>query len=328
MFMVMSVWAAPPVFLPAPALGFITTDEDLSVNTASDQKPDIALDLPTAALAGDVLRVQINNVDAGTRTLTSGDIADPFVPLTASSPGVGTHTMRCRLERGVSESAWSNSLSFQILAAPTVGCTFIGNSAYTGAGQTTHTFTGIGCGTADASRVVALAISQRGTNTFVTGVTINGAAATLAARSPNDPEIAADIWYALVPTGTTCDVVVTTNAAVTPLVVGVHRILTSHPDPVYDVEGYSAVSADAGAGKSMAVTVPAGGIGLALYRTRVSLSPVTVTWTNATVLAGSTADFGSQTTVSTATFTSSATISAVPASNPNRSALATAVWRA
>jgi hypothetical protein len=81
----------------------------------------------------------------------------------------------------------------------------------------TYTFNGRAIGTASSDRIVAVCamINARSTEPYsVSGVTINGSAATLAVNSSLGRNSA--IFYRLVPTGTTANIVVTLSGSGTP----------------------------------------------------------------------------------------------------------------
>jgi hypothetical protein len=81
----------------------------------------------------------------------------------------------------------------------------------------TYTFNGRAIGTASSDRIVVVCamINARSTEPYsVSGVTINGSAATLAVNSSLGRNSA--IFYLLVPTGTTANIVVTLSGSGTP----------------------------------------------------------------------------------------------------------------
>lgn len=84
----------------------------------------------------------------------------------------------------------------------------------------TYTFTAMGIGSADATRIVLLQVGSRkgtGGNAIPTSVTIGGVTATMVSGVQADDgstaNVSATIWKAAVPTGTTADVVITHAAS-------------------------------------------------------------------------------------------------------------------
>ena len=88
---------------------------------------------------------------------------------------------------------------------------------------TTYTFSAMPIGTAEANRRVIICVGQRSTNPVVSSMTIGGVAATQDA-SVNSSFNEAEIWSAVVPTGTTADVVVTFAAAQARCLIEVYTI--------------------------------------------------------------------------------------------------------
>jgi len=316
--------SGPTPTLGAVSLAFVTTDEDLTGdNVASWQTPGIAFDLPDSAEVGDVLRVQLNEADLGTRTLDADDIDGPFVDFVAASPGAGTYDMRCRLERGAEISAWSNTLELEILAAPTFSLTKV-HEASDGADALSYSFSGCAFGAADPNRVVAVVVMSRGNGLYCTDVTIAGVPATLAARNDPYSSVMIEIWSAPIPAGTTGTVSMNMGSAsgnASRASISAYRIITSHPE-VWD-EDIGESGLDGGAGRSMTVTVPAGGAAIVGFTTQTSAN--STTWTGAT----KSAEFNFETFSmhATAIATASGTVTAVPNTSPSSSQILSASWR-
>jgi hypothetical protein len=125
------------------------------------------------------------------------------------------------------------------------------------ASSATLTFTGMGIGTADANRVVAVGIFVQGFIGTVTGVTIGGVSATqVTGAAASVTSIQTDIWYASVPTGTTATVVVTMNTSQQySMAVTAFRIITATPTAGTGGSGTQGFGTTA----SATVTIPSGG---------------------------------------------------------------------
>lgn len=143
---------------------------------------------------------------------------------------------------------------------------------------TTYTFSGQGIGTAAANRKVVVAtsaLSAGGAPRTVASLTVGGVAATLVkqvnAASGNYPSL--EIWQAVVPTGTTGDIVVTWDNGAVRCGIGVWAVYGAK-SAAHDT-GSSTASPLADA----AFVVPTNGVGLAAA---MSGSSATYTWTNMT----------------------------------------------
>lgn len=100
----------------------------------------------------------------------------------------------------------------QLTAAPAT-IEFLQNTV--GADATVRTFSAVPIGAADPRRTVAIALYRRGTSPGITSVTFNGVAATLIDNAgPAGNVQGITFAYALVPTGTTVDIVVTTSGTI------------------------------------------------------------------------------------------------------------------
>lgn len=118
-----------------------------------------------------------------------------------------------------------------LMMAPTlvpVSYTYI-DTYISGADQTTYTFSSSSFGAADASRIVAVAITSRASASRpITGVTIGGVAAT-EISNVTGPDTSgrtnSAVFAAAVPTGTTGDIVVTHSASNARCAVSVYRII-------------------------------------------------------------------------------------------------------
>lgn len=142
------------------------------------------------------------------------------------------------------------SLTFTDTKADTVGGTAI---TYNSGGDPS-------IGVADTNRIVAVAIMARiGATATVTSVTIGGISATQVSGAAASPaNLATDIWYAAVPTGTTATVVVNYGSTSVVSGVAVYRIITSTPTP-QDGQHNSSATTSSASPLSKSVTIPSGG---------------------------------------------------------------------
>lgn len=138
--------------------------------------------------------------------------------------------------------------------------------------QTTYTFSSVAIGAADASRVVVVAVTgARGAGTpSISSVTIGGVSATLGRYETNGFSASVGIYAAVVPTGTTADVVVTWDSGMNRCGLGVWTCNGLNSlTPVHTV----ASQADPATGT---LTTVAGRPAFAVYYQRSD--PSTVTW--------------------------------------------------
>ena len=108
---------------------------------------------------------------------------------------------------------------------------------------TTYTFSGLAIGTAAPDRKVVVIVSGSVASRSVSSVTVGGISATLV-KSQTDTNAIIEIWQAVVPTGTTGDVVVVWSGAMTRCGVGVWAVYeaaiaafdtgSSNADPMTD----------------------------------------------------------------------------------------------
>lgn len=138
----------------------------------------------------------------------------------------------------------------------------------------TYTFAGVSIGAASSTRLVVLTVAIRGGATVnAGGLTIGGIVAT---RIRNGFD--AQIWAAIVPTGTTADIVVTVaSATAINIAVGVY-ILTNLRDPSSNYT--SAIDTNAASHTSLSVSVGIPPKGIAIFcSSRTGTGGVT--WTGA-----------------------------------------------
>lgn len=144
---------------------------------------------------------------------------------------------------------------------------------------TTHTHSGMTLGAADSGRYIIAAIDCRDASArTVSTLTIGGVTATLIYAYQTSGTICG-FWVALVPTGTTGDVVITFSGSVARSGVSTYRLLTS-----YDPTAYSDAQQDTTATSNhldITLNVPAAGVALAavFYNNSTTAS---ITWSGLT----------------------------------------------
>ena len=141
-------------------------------------------------------------------------------------------------------------------------------------------------GTADANRVVAVAIAARVNTTFtVSSVTIAGVSATQVSGAAATPgsSVCTDIWYAAVPSGTTATVVVTYAGTSVVSGIAVYRIITTTAAPSAGQNDFDVAFNNASSPLSRAITIPSGGgmIGSFIYSPASGSN--TTTWAGGTI---------------------------------------------
>jgi hypothetical protein len=117
---------------------------------------------------------------------------------------------------------------------------FLQNNVALGFNSTSHTFSGVNIGAADTKRIVMVllgALGQSGGNTVVSSVTIGGVAATLTpAGSSGKCTVACA--YAVVPTGTTANVVVNFTGTASQCFIATYRMIS--PSALNNYAGFVA----------------------------------------------------------------------------------------
>jgi hypothetical protein len=98
------------------------------------------------------------------------------------------------------------------------------DSAADGTTQSTYTFTSRSLGAAAQSRFIIVGVGTRSNAQSVTSLTIGGVSASILKRQASAFNTA-ELWGALVPTGTTGNIVVAWSSAPTKCVITVHRTL-------------------------------------------------------------------------------------------------------
>lgn len=209
------------------------------------------------------------------------------------------------------------------LPSPTVEYTHL---AASGSNLFTYTFNGCGIGTATSDRIVvvcAMINAQSSTTYGISGVTINGSAATLAVSSSLGKNSA--IFYLLVPTGTTANVVVSLSGSGTPgrCVAGVFTV-KNYTRLIPEVVG-SAYSDTSVASLSLPINVSSGAAAIACCYVG---SNATSTWTSPMVEDFDFAAENTNFTAATATSLPRGTTNVVvtPSSSIDLS-MSVAVWR-
>lgn len=105
-----------------------------------------------------------------------------------------------------------------------------------GTDLTTYTFTAAAIGAAAADRIVAVSVSAlaaAGAQISVSSMTIGGVTATFRAGAASSTTNTTELWTAIVPTGTTANVVVTWSRGVLRCGAGVFRIVGAKSETPY-----------------------------------------------------------------------------------------------
>ena len=210
------------------------------------------------------------------------------------------------------------------------------NNYYTQAKVSTAssvTFTSVALGTANANRLVAVNYSTGlNTQSVVSSVTIQGITATLAVRTTanNSPTVNV-IYYAIVPTGTTGDVVVTHSNTF-----GNTATAYLSSVSIYDLASTTPITAsiqtasdNVSPSLSVTLTPSAGAVLFAGYRAGAVVAGSTSSWTNATEQTDIMSGNGAFTdAISSGLSNSSLTVSATNTdATVNRPLLVVATWR-
>lgn len=143
------------------------------------------------------------------------------------------------------------------------------------------------CGAADLNRIIVVIMGRRMTGGAPTSVTIAGVSATQVSGAFNAGSgiQQSDIWYAAVPTGTTCSVAVAWDPAgsgYSDSVIGVYRLITATPAPTASANA----SVASGAVTLPAYTVPSGGASVNMWSQRDNGGASAVSWTNTSAANG------------------------------------------
>lgn len=146
----------------------------------------------------------------------------------------------------------------RVVSGTPFGITFVSNNNSVVA-TSAYTFTAQNIGTADATRIVVVAISaQGGTGITVLSVTIGGvfAAQVSGAYAQASSGPATDIWQLAVPTGTSADIIVTWSTSITRMAVAVYGVIGTG---VSVSTGANANSATSVSTLVQSATIPASG---------------------------------------------------------------------
>ena len=146
---------------------------------------------------------------------------------------------------------------------------------------TNYTFSSQAIGTADAARVVVVCVSGYSStqDNTISSLTIGGVSAALVVNAGvgDSAEFMNEIWAAVVPTGTTGDVVVNNNNSCLRQSISVYAL--------YGASGATASYTQTDATQtapSATISVPSGGVLIGATSGNTSSSPKTFTWTNLT----------------------------------------------
>lgn len=143
--------------------------------------------------------------------------------------------------------------------------------------RSTYTFSSIDLGVPSSGRLIIVAIGANcgGTSQTITGVTIGGISATIdiqRVNSGNSQNGNATIASAIVPTGTSGDIVVTLTGAIMDCAISAYRAARLNSTSVYD----TAPDSDIDSQYNMTVDVPSNGIVVA---TSCKITGGDSTWT-------------------------------------------------
>jgi hypothetical protein len=148
----------------------------------------------------------------------------------------------------------------------------------------TFTETGAAIGSAAAGRLVFVALSgfNETSNDGIDSMTIGGVSAALASsvsRANAFAFIFSEVWYALVPTGTTADIVMTFTGDTVTANGAIYKVLNADAvTPIASQNTGSVVSGNV----SAAVTIGNGTVTIATSQAGINSTDIDVTWTNAT----------------------------------------------
>jgi hypothetical protein len=144
---------------------------------------------------------------------------------------------------------------------------------------TIYTYPNVTLGTAASDRIIIVGIHGRASaspNSVISNVTIGGITATQAGASRLLNLLIQEIWFAIVPTGTTGNIVVTFGEGQVASSIGVWNVFGANPVP-FDTDGGT------GTGATLSITnltIPDNGCGVMSYNNTTTTTAVV--WTNAT----------------------------------------------
>lgn len=141
------------------------------------------------------------------------------------------------------------------------------------ANRTTYTFSGVAIGDAKPDRRVIVGVSEAGgtASSIPTSVTIGGVSASKLTEANTGNSIAS-IWIALVPTGTTANIVLTLGQSSSRLGIGVWSCTGLESNTPIDTDSDTSVNP-----QSLSVNTAEGGFAVAVSNNRNN-STVAVTW--------------------------------------------------
>lgn len=258
------VTGGPRFSLPAPVLTWVS---------AADDNTPLFEGVFTGLLEGDVGRLQLST-DVGftspteaTNTADAAEVLALQLDYTSGALADGQWWARVRHERGASVSAWSNVETKTI--ATTVGpptLTYIGaNTVPTGSSPRTITAAGIGSAVATRLVIVAFTLMEADGSNNISAVTIGGVSATLHVQETSGSKCATVICSAVVPTGTTADIVITFASPGYSFLANTAFVFTTDTDDLVSTTPVTS-SAAAASGTTLPVTVAveAGGFVIAV----------------------------------------------------------------
>jgi hypothetical protein len=155
-------------------------------------------------------------------------------------------------------------------------------SAVDATGATTYSFTSQAIGTAANNRIVVVAADTNGGaagSDGVSSMTIGGISATLVKASLADDHCQAELWEAVVPTGTTATVAVTWNSARGRCGIGIWAVYNAKFTPHATAEDNHVGTSSAAT--SVSINVPASGACIGCVSAGAA-SAATFTWAGVT----------------------------------------------
>ena len=175
----------------------------------------------------------------------------------------------------------SSATDFQDIFFGVVEASFI-TSTESSSDLTEYTFSGVSLGTAHTNRriVVVSGANKVSSNRSISSMTIGGVSASfiVKATTSGGTQATMEIWSAIVPTGTTGDIVVTGNAGLGGCGIDVYRLIGANSVAAATLTDIT----DGGANDfSGSLYLPGGGVIIAGFHMDSSASR-TATWTNLT----------------------------------------------
>lgn len=184
--------------------------------------------------------------------------------------------MGMRLRRGTACAVAALTAS-----APAAGVTLTHRGTDSAeAAASSYTVSDAALGTAEAGRVVVVGFYVGVSSGQITGVTVGGVSATSASHNSSNSSRLMEIWYAVVPTGTTGDIVVSHNSTGVRYRIDwwtIHGSTQTTPAAVSDNPPKPATSNTI---TSSSLTVPSGGCAIAVsFHNNNAVTGGETTWT-------------------------------------------------